>query len=33
MDIDKRRTRFTKILGNMKTLADGGTLPPGALGD
>ena len=32
-DLDKRRTQFTKILRNMKTLAEGGTLPPGALGD
>jgi hypothetical protein len=31
-DIDNRRTRFTKMLENMKTLAEGGTLPPGALG-
>jgi hypothetical protein len=26
-----RRTRFTKMLDNMKTLSEGGTLPPGAL--
>jgi hypothetical protein len=31
-DIDNRRTRFTKMLENMKTLSEGGTLPPGALG-
>ena len=31
-DIDTRRTRFTKMLENMKTLSEGGTLPPGALG-
>jgi hypothetical protein len=32
-DKDKatRRARFTKMLGNMKTLSEGGTLPPGAL--
>ena len=30
-DIDTRRTRFTKMLENMKTLSEGGTLPPGAL--
>lgn len=32
-DIDKRRARFTGMLKNMKTLAEGGTLPPGALGN
>ena len=31
-DIANRRTRFTKMLDNMKILAEGGTLPPGALG-
>lgn len=31
-DMDNRRTRFTKMLGNMKVLAEGGTLPPDALG-
>jgi Polyketide cyclase / dehydrase and lipid transport len=31
-DIDNRRTRFTKMLENMKILSEGGTLPPGALG-
>ncbi len=31
-DITNRRTRFTKMLENMKVLAEGGTLPPGALG-
>jgi hypothetical protein len=31
-DIDNRRTRFTKMLENMKTLSEGGSLPPGALG-
>jgi hypothetical protein len=31
-DIDNRRTRFSKMLENMKTLSEGGTLPPGALG-
>jgi hypothetical protein len=31
-DLDNRRTRFTKMLENMKTLSEGGTLPPGALG-
>jgi hypothetical protein len=31
-DIDNRRMRFTKMLENMKTLSEGGTLPPGALG-
>ncbi|MGI4757273.1 MAG: SRPBCC family protein [Janthinobacterium lividum] len=30
-DIASRRTRFTKMLGNMKVLAEGGTLPPDAL--
>jgi Polyketide cyclase / dehydrase and lipid transport len=30
-DLDNRRTRFTKMLENMKTLSEGGTLPPGAL--
>lgn len=30
-DIATRRARFTKMLGNMKTLSEGGTLPPGAL--
>jgi hypothetical protein len=30
--IDNYRTRFTKMLENMKTLAEGGTLPPGAVG-
>jgi hypothetical protein len=29
-DIDNRRTRFTRMLDNMKTLSEGGT--PGALG-
>ena len=29
-DIDRRRTRFTDALKNMKTLAEGGTLPPPA---
>jgi hypothetical protein len=27
-DIDNRRTRFTKMVDNMKILAEGGTLPP-----
>ncbi len=27
-DIERRRTAFTRALGNMKTLAEGGTLPP-----
>jgi hypothetical protein len=27
-DIDRRRTAFTRALANMKTLAEGGTLPP-----
>jgi hypothetical protein len=31
-DITNRKTRFSKMLDNMKTLAEGGTLPPGALG-
>lgn len=31
-DIENRRTRFTKMLENMKILAEGGSLPPGALG-
>jgi hypothetical protein len=31
-DMDNRRTRFTKMLENMKILSEGGTLPPGALG-
>jgi Polyketide cyclase / dehydrase and lipid transport len=31
-DLATRRTRFTKMLENMKVLAEGGTLPPGALG-
>ena len=31
-DIANRRTRFTKMLDNMKILSEGGTLPPGALG-
>jgi len=30
-DMENRRTRFTKMLENMKVLAEGGTLPPGAL--
>jgi hypothetical protein len=30
-DIENRRLRFSKMLENMKTLAEGGTLPPGAL--
>jgi hypothetical protein len=30
-DIANRRTRFTKMLQNLKTLAEGGTLPPGSL--
>lgn len=30
-DIANRKARFTKMLGNAKTLAEGGTLPPGAL--
>jgi hypothetical protein len=31
-DMDNRRTRFTKMLENMKVLSEGGTLPAGALG-
>jgi hypothetical protein len=31
-DINNRRTRFTGMLTNMKTLSEGGTLPPGAVG-
>ena len=31
-DLENRRTRFTKMLENMKVLSEGGTLPPGALG-
>jgi hypothetical protein len=31
-DLENRRTRFTKMLENMKVLCEGGTLPPGALG-
>jgi hypothetical protein len=31
-DMTNRRTRFTKMLVNMKTLSEGGALPPGALG-
>ena len=31
-DMKDRKTRFSKILGNMKILAEGGTLPPGAVG-
>jgi len=31
-DMDNRRMRFTRMLENMKVLADGGTLPAGALG-
>ena len=30
-DIANRRARFTKMLQNLKTLAEGGTLPPGSL--
>jgi hypothetical protein len=30
-DIKNRRTRFTKMLDNMKILSEGGTLPPGAV--
>jgi hypothetical protein len=30
--LDNYRTRFTKMLDNMKILAEGGTLPPGAVG-
>ncbi len=29
-DIERRRTAFTRALNNMKTLAEGGTLPPPA---
>lgn len=29
-DVERRRTTFTRMLGNMKTLAEGGTLPPPA---
>jgi hypothetical protein len=29
-DVDRRRTAFTRALGNMKILAEGGTLPPPA---
>jgi hypothetical protein len=31
-DLTNRRTRFTGMLTNMKTLSEGGTLPPGAVG-
>lgn len=31
-DLSNRRTRFTGMLTNMKTLSEGGTLPPGAVG-
>ncbi len=31
-DMTNRRTRFTKLLTNMKILSEGGTLPPGAVG-
>ncbi len=31
-DLDRRRTLFEGFLRNMKTLAEGGTVPPGALG-
>jgi Polyketide cyclase / dehydrase and lipid transport len=31
-DIENRRLRFRKMLENMKILAEGATLPPGALG-
>jgi hypothetical protein len=31
-DMNNRRARFTTMLTNMKTLSEGGTLPPGALG-
>jgi Polyketide cyclase / dehydrase and lipid transport len=31
-DLENRRTRFTKMLENMKVLCEGGTLAPGALG-
>ena len=30
-DIENRRTRFTKMLENMKVLSEGGTLPAGSL--
>ncbi|SEB59446.1 SRPBCC family protein [Terriglobus roseus] len=30
-DLKNRRTRFTKMLDNMKILSEGGTLPPGAV--
>jgi hypothetical protein len=30
-DLANRRTRFTKMLDNMKVLSEGGTLPPGTL--
>jgi hypothetical protein len=30
-DVTNRKTRFTKMLENMKTLSEGGTLPPGSL--
>lgn len=29
-DMDRRRTQFTRFVENMKTLAEGGTLPPPA---
>ena len=29
-DVERRRTAFTRALGNMKILAEGGTLPPPA---
>lgn len=31
-DMNNRRTRFMSMLNNMKTLSEGGTLPPGAVG-
>jgi hypothetical protein len=31
-DMNNRRTRFTSMLNNMKTLSEGGTLPLGAVG-
>jgi hypothetical protein len=31
-DMNNRRTRFTSMLANMRTLSEGGTLPPGAVG-
>jgi hypothetical protein len=31
-DLNNRRTRFTSMLANMRTLSEGGTLPPGAVG-